>query len=140
MEAIVKDLIKYIKALLSRRTFRIIIGGVYEGAANLTPASYTDILTVTHGYGRDLRVGAISLRYKAGLETAKVKVKDNRGFEIVSGVQICQIGKPQTTSTDRDELPVEFPLQNSGSVTVQIISSVAVNPGDISISLFANPA
>lgn len=139
-----KEAVKYL-ARISRGTspmYTELLGEENAGSVAANSPEFTEIIVLNNQIGYDIQVEGIQLRYKSGLDDALIQINVNNKTNIITGnTQFCQVGNRQDAPVGIDAIPLKFILRKTNTVKVSIkTKSLAVNPGDVSISLFGREA
>lgn len=118
-----------------RQKFEIVLSS--ECAALSANSSSQKILSVKNDRSKSIRVTAICIVYKTGLEDCIVEVKrSGSNGEIITGqTQISVVGRDRTKDRTTD-FPVDFVLNDTLEIELHAkTKAVALSAGDICMSL-----
>lgn len=143
-ENISKEAVKFL-ARISRGTtpmYTELLGEENAGTVAANSPEFTKVIELNNQVGYDIQIEGLQLRYRPGLDDALIQINVNDKTNIIVGnTQFCQVGNRQDASVGIDALPLKFILKKTNTVKVSVkTKSQAVNPGDISISLFGREA
>nr|WP_036041387.1 hypothetical protein [Leptospira alstonii] len=118
-----------------RQKYDIVLSS--ESSALSASSSSQKVLSIKNDRSRSIRVTAIALVYKAGLEDALIEIKrSGSNGEIVTGqTQISVIGRDRAKDRTAD-FPVEFVLGDTLEIELWVkTKTVPLNAGDVCLSV-----
>ncbi len=118
-----------------RQKYDIVLSS--ESSALSASSSSQKVLSIKNDRSRPIRVTAIALVYKAGLEDALIEIKrSGANGELVAGqTQISVIGRNRATEKTHD-FPVEFLLGDTLEIELWVkTKTIPLNAGDVCMSV-----
>ncbi|TGK25382.1 hypothetical protein [Leptospira stimsonii] len=121
-------------------TFDLIVSGVTQKSIDASANTFTDAFTIANGFGRNLLVKGIQIKYKKELKTAQIKISQTSDTTpFVKETQLAQIGSSNEADISFKIIPVKRIFTNQSSFQIELKpSGVLIDKDDVSVSLFCD--